>query len=427
MDISKYICDYLVEYNTSVVIPQLGCFTIVNIPSEIRDGMVTPPCKTVKLDSDMSNDDFVFTLYVARKEDISTEQAAEEIRNFYDQNFVEKLSVDQSITIERLGTFSLNESQKIVFEPDANLFKTNFGLDNAYFSFKAPEPPTWNPVVTEPPISNPVVPEPIHVSEPIHIPEPEPIYIPEPEPIQTPEPEIKTTMDTQTNPEESLFDTNNNVRYRENTTRREQTFENQRPPVKTTQKPISKRPKQKEKTKDSNLWLLWVLLIAVVLGVAGYFLYQKFFSSSSKTSVVTIVDEETPIINDEIDESTPNTDIAQTLDDATDKKNALKPENNQQKPSIQPSAPSSVSRGAVGRGTYGIIVASLGNREDAEDHGKNLNKKYGYNYEIIEAVVHGVKRYRVSVDSFDDWKDWRMYVDKWKNQPGCKDAWAVKK
>ena len=434
MDISKYICDYLVEYNTSVVVPQLGCFTIVNIPSEIRDGIVTPPSKSVKLDSEMINDDHVLTLYVARKENISVEQAAEEVRNFYQQYFIQKLPDARNITIERLGVFSIDESEKIVFVSDDNLFKTNFGLDNAYISGKTQEQPTWNPVVPEPPVLNPAVP--VFVSEP----------------VQPSQPEIKENMDTQTNSEESLFNTDSNTRYRENPTRREPKFERQQPPARPTQRPVAKKAKvtkeKKEKSGSSYLWLLWVLLAAAGLGVAGYFFYPKYSPIvsakispllakipfiSSKTPVIDIVveeQEENLEFADETEDITPNTDIANTLDDATAKKNALKPEGNrktQSIPSTSSSVSSSQSQGTVGRGIFGVIVASLPTHEDAEAHGRNLNKKHGYNYEVVEAVVNGARKYRVSVDSFDDWKEANQFVEKWRSRPDCKDAWPARK
>ena len=463
MDINKYICNYLVEYNTSVVVPQLGCLTIVNIPSEIRDGIVTPPSKTVKLDSNISSDDHVLTLYIARKENISVDQAAEGVRNFYQQNFIQKLPGARSVTIEGLGVFSLDESGEIVFVSDENLFKSNFGLDNTYISGKMQEPPVSAPVAPEPPVTIPVAP----VSVPV--------------PVQPSQPENKTNMDTQTNSDESLFNTENNPRYRENTTRKEK-FERQSPPPSTPapsrhpQKPVAQKPKaakapkeKKEKSGGSYWWLI-ILLVIAGLGVAGYFLYPKyspiisakispllekipFISSKTPPAVDIAVEEqeETPDPAEETEDDTSNTDIANTLDDATTKKNALNPEGSQQTQPAKPatttttsststpiktsstststpvSSSSSSSQGSTGRGNYGIIVASLATREDAEAYGRNLSKKHGYSYEVVEAVVNGAKKYRVSVDSFDDWKDWRMYVDKWKNQPGCKDAWAVKK
>ena len=395
--------------------------------------MVTPPCKTVKLDTDMINDDHVLSLYVMRKEDISVEQAAEEIRNFYQQNFVQKLSDNQSVTIDGLGFFSMNESGKIEFVPDANLFKTNYGFENVYITGKAPEPPAWNPVVPEPPILEPIV-----------MPEPEPVFVPEP--VQPPQPEIKETTDSQTNPGENLIDAGDNTRYRENTTRREPRYENQKPPTKQTPKSVSPRPKPKQKEKkekagNSYLLLLFILLGAAGLGVAGYLFYpnistkislllEKIPFISSKTpvdKVVFEVQDEASEFTDETDESTPNTDIAQTLDDATDKKNALKPEGSQSVQSTQKTTTLTQSQGSVGRGKYGIIVASLLTQEDAEEHGRNLNKKHGYSYEVLEAVANGVKRYRVSVDSFDDWKESNVYVEKWKNKPDCNNAWPAKK
>ena len=108
MEISKYIYDYLVEYNTSVVVPDLGCFSIIHKPSEINAGIVMPPSKTVAFDSENTEDDNIFTYYIAKKESITPEQAAEEVRKFYNKFFIQKLTIRrQPVSFPKFGTFSL--------------------------------------------------------------------------------------------------------------------------------------------------------------------------------------------------------------------------------------------------------------------------------------------------------------------------------
>jgi len=132
VDISKYIYDYLVEYNTSVVVPELGCFSIMHKPSEIKDGVVIPPLKTVKFDSDKTEDDNVFTLYIAKKEDITHDQAIKEVKNFYNYFFLHKLALDgKPVALEKFGTFSIDNGN-ICFEPIPNFFKDNFKKINAF-------------------------------------------------------------------------------------------------------------------------------------------------------------------------------------------------------------------------------------------------------------------------------------------------------
>ena len=100
----------------------------------------------------------------------------------------------------------------------------------------------------------------------------------------------------------------------------------------------------------------------------------------------------------------------------------------QPEPSTEPSAPQGVV-GVVGKGKWGIVVASRPTKAEAESFGRNLRAKYGYDYEVISAFTSTTRKttYRVFVDSFDEWNDRVIYENKWKNNPDCRecrDAWA---
>ena len=456
MNISKLIYDYLMEYNTPVVVPDLGCFSIVNIPSEIRDGKVIPPFKTVKLDSENTGNDGVFTSYIARKENITIEQAADNIRNFYHQNFISKLPKTKIIVIEKFGTFSLNEVNNIVFDPDPEFFNDNYGLDYAFFSVNtnqqpqevsvAPEPP---PFVSEPP---PFAPEP-----PPFVPEPEFVFTPDPEPVFSSEPSQPNPK-----PEDSLFDTNDSSRFRENTsrTKRSPMFEKKEPTLKTPKTktpPVPKKQKQKTNTNSSNMWVLWVLLAAAGLGVAGYYFYPTIYPMlfSTKTTVTTLADlEKEPINTEEPDENIPNTELAQTLDEGTDKKNALNPDaskptevqTSQSSTPVQSSPPktqspapvqstppkteskppsNTQSQTNVGQGRYVLIIASFRARSEAERFGKRLPD--GMSFEIVPAMVNGAQWNRVSVGSFDTRDEATRQADQIRSRPYCQDVWVAKR
>jgi len=447
------------ECNSSVVVAELGCFTIVDKPSEIQEGVIIPPLKTIQLDSENTNDDRVFSSYVANKEKITLEQATEDIQLFYQQ--FKKLTLARSITIEEFGTFSLDEYANIVFEPDANFFKKNYGLDNVYFSDNAQQP-LENPVVPEPGPEPVPVPEPVSafVSEPVQPPPPPP-----PPPVEPLQPETKETVDTQQEPNESLFDTGNNTRFRENKTRRSTNFEKQKPPAKPTPKPVPKKTTPKVKSTNSNLWVLWVLLAAAGLGFAAYYYFPTIYPmlfSPSQTTVVNFVDEEEEIFPvdtddaDETDESMPNTEISQTLDEATDKKNALNPESNQQTatstqqtqtPSSSQTSSSSQTQSSpatattstpvtdtkpanvtpiqnnTGRGKYLLVVASLTTRSAAEKHVRKLQAE-GLECEIVDA---GEQRFRVSVASFDNLAEAKQQANQMKSRPYCEGVWVVRR
>ena len=435
MDISRHIYDYLMEFKTSVVVPELGCFTVVDKPSEIREGVVVPPVKTVQFDSENTNDDHLFSLYIANKEKITLEQAIEEIQNFYHQNFIKKLSINRLLTIEEFGTFSLNEIGNIVFEPDDNFFKDNYGLGNAFISDNTQQQSAWNPIVPEP--------EPVFVAEPVQT----------PEASQPPQPETKKTINPQPDPDESLFDPINNARFRENTTRRNANFDRQKTPVKPTPKPVSKKSNPKVETKNSNMWLLWVLIAAAGLCVAGYYFYPTIYSmlfSPSVTTITSIADEDQKTIHvttDETDENLPNTEIAQTIDDATDKKNALNPVNSQQTmPSTTSQTQSSTetktppapvaeskskpaparvtsSQNTTGQGKYLLVVASLTTRSAAEKHVRKLQAE-GYECEIVDA---GNQRFRVSVASYDSLSEATRQADQIRSKPYCEGVWVIRR
>ena len=111
------------EYNKPVIVPDLGCFTIVDQSAEIRNGVDVPAGKTVVLDCENADDDHVLTSYIAEKENITIEQAAEAIKKFYKQFFI--LVFGRTLQFEKFGTFLLNEKKDIIFAPDINFFSEN--------------------------------------------------------------------------------------------------------------------------------------------------------------------------------------------------------------------------------------------------------------------------------------------------------------
>jgi len=464
MDISKYIYDYLMEGNTSVIVPDLGHFSIVDKPSVIQDNIVIPPGKTVKFNCEDSEDNHVFTRYIAEKENITIEQAVQEVYRFYDHYFTLKLAeIGQPIVFENFGTFSLNDFHDIQFEPVTDFFKDSYGLGQVHISGEATIPPPFEdiPVIPEPepvvppeslepepvvppespepkpvvppeslepdPVVPPVPPEP----EPVVPPEPEPVVPPvpsepepvipaEPEPVQPPsEPEqpAQETKKTSPQPGGSLFGASSNTRYRENTERRRPAVETppaqppkaskQSKPPKPQKPPKAPKPPKQPKAKktgNSNLWVLWVLLIAVGLGAAGYFYYPEINKFLTKGRPVTIIaePEAEPEDTGATDEDTPNAEVAQTLDEATDKRNALNPAGSQStEPVRTPSTPVTQSvpqsQGSAGSGNWVLVAGSFRIQSNAEAFQRTLQAE-GFSTEIILAKN---QLYWVSVGSFN--------------------------
>ena len=411
MEINKYIFEYLNEYNTSVVVPDLGRFSIIRKPSEIKDGVVVPPVKSIEFDSNKTDDDGVFTRYLAKKASITQEQAAEEVRMFYNKYFLQKLTINrQPISFDQLGTFSLHAGN-IVFEPVANFFKDNFGLGNAYISSEAkPQPPPIPPQVVAP--------------------KPEPV-IPKPEPVQ-PQTETSSQPVQPKSDDSGLFNMND-ARYRENTERRRQVpplpEQRQEPPVPPQQarkKEIAKRPpkpqkkqkemkEKKEKTSNgSNRWVFWVILIAIVLGVGAYFGYP-YIESRLPTGIASLFAKkpiyvepaETSIFADDDGFFTDsiNGETDQGLDDSTDKRNALNPNESPSASSpattssSQPLQTQTASVPQSKSGRWFVIIGSFGTQSAAETFGKKAQAEDGLNYEVI--FSGNLQRYRVSAGRFD--------------------------
>ena len=518
MEISKYIYDYLVEYKTSIVVPDLGCFSIVQKPSEIKDGVALPPVKTVAFDSENTEDDNIFTYYVAKKEGITSEQAAEEVRKFYNKYFIQKLTIKrETISFAQFGTFLLVKGN-IIFEPVSDIFKDNFGLGNGYISGEtkkqpaapvAPkiEPP--KPVSVKPPapVPLPVKPEPVTKPAPIPVPvpvqaKPEPVMPPIVPIVKEPEPSFKTTSDlpvstpaetqNETQPVqpkadsgESLFNLGDNTRYRENTERRRPAPAVQRhePPVSQQQarkkeaaKPprVQKREKERKEKKEksqkkSHGWVLWILLIAAILGVGGYYGYPYIKSYIPEVSTITsffqkekaeeVEPEETPTFDEDEDAfaaDSLNVEIIQGLEDATDKRVALNPDDSQPTtvetpqttpasttPAATPSTPAAATpstpatatpstpaaatpstpapstpststppaTASASGGRYEVIIGSFGSNSAAESFGRSVQSEG-----ITFRVVNFNQQFRVSAGGFSTYAEAINYLNQISSQ-----------
>ena len=119
MDISQQIRNYLMEHDTHVVVPGLGCFSITDKPSENCNGSV----KTIDFDSENTEDGSIFLTYIAEKENITNEEAHAEVLKFYYKYFIKKLAFHKHVDIENFGAFSLNEACDFVFVPVDGFFE----------------------------------------------------------------------------------------------------------------------------------------------------------------------------------------------------------------------------------------------------------------------------------------------------------------
>jgi len=129
MALSKYIRDLLFRYEC-VIIPDFGGFLTKTISARIdkRTHTLYPPSKRLGFNSQLTENDGLLANYIASVDKVPYENAirfiALEVENW------RKELVIHDITLEEVGTFSLNKEKKLIFEPDpnANFLTDSFGL-----------------------------------------------------------------------------------------------------------------------------------------------------------------------------------------------------------------------------------------------------------------------------------------------------------
>jgi hypothetical protein len=129
MILANYINDLLYRYDC-VIVPDFGGFITNRIGAKVNKFTHTfsPPTKQVTFNNLLKHNDGLLANYIASSENISFEKASTAI----------SLSVirwknelqSKSVKIENLGSLSLTEDKKIIFEPNTqvNYLTESFGL-----------------------------------------------------------------------------------------------------------------------------------------------------------------------------------------------------------------------------------------------------------------------------------------------------------
>lgn len=137
MQLSTYIADLLYRYEC-VIIPGFGAFLTRNQSAQIDENTSTfyPPSKVLSFNRQLQVNDGLLANYVASVEKCSYETALQKVRNF-SGHISSELNSGKSISLNNIGTFSLNEEQSIQFEPihKQNFSTSAFGLS----SFVSPQ------------------------------------------------------------------------------------------------------------------------------------------------------------------------------------------------------------------------------------------------------------------------------------------------
>jgi len=131
MNLANYINDLLYRYDC-VIIPDFGGFVTNRIGATFNTSNQTfnAPAKQLTFNNHLKHNDGLLANYIASAEQISFEKAAAAI-SLSVINWQNKLQRG-SIELNNLGTFSLNEEQKIVFTPttEVNYLTSSFGLSS---------------------------------------------------------------------------------------------------------------------------------------------------------------------------------------------------------------------------------------------------------------------------------------------------------
>lgn len=129
MAIANYIKELLYRYDC-VIVPNFGGFVTNRISAQIDTTSNTfyPPSKQLGFNHHLTHNDGLLANYIASSENLSFEQANTKISEIVTAwNSTVKTS---ALTIDEVGTFSLNAEHHLIFEPvhHVNYLTASFGL-----------------------------------------------------------------------------------------------------------------------------------------------------------------------------------------------------------------------------------------------------------------------------------------------------------
>ena len=132
MQLSTYISDLLYRYEC-VIIPGFGAFLTRYKPASIDETSNTfyPPSKVLSFNRQLQVNDGLLANYVASVEKCSYETALQKVRNF-SAYLSSELNTGKSVSLNKIGEFSLNVERSIQFEPvhKQNFSTSAFGLSS---------------------------------------------------------------------------------------------------------------------------------------------------------------------------------------------------------------------------------------------------------------------------------------------------------
>lgn len=150
MALVQYIRD-LLYLSDKVIVPGFGGFIAHYSPSEFDEGKssLTPPSKWFSFDSSLIEDDLILSKFLQDKLSVSPKEAKKQIKDQVSA-FWEKLYAGETLLLEKIGYFSLDEQKKIRFERDreSNFNIASFGLNEIKVK-PLPQAEPENPLVLQ--------------------------------------------------------------------------------------------------------------------------------------------------------------------------------------------------------------------------------------------------------------------------------------
>ena len=131
MRLATYISDLLYRYEC-VIVPEFGGFITNEISARVNNFTHTfyPPTKQLSFNSHLKNNDGLLANYISSVENISFSDATDIIKEEIN-NWNQSLK-NESIELPRIGSLTLNNDSKLIFEPSLseNYLTSSFGLNS---------------------------------------------------------------------------------------------------------------------------------------------------------------------------------------------------------------------------------------------------------------------------------------------------------
>jgi nucleoid DNA-binding protein len=131
MQLATYIKDLLYRYEC-VIVPGFGAFLTQYRAAQIDENHnFYPPGKTLSFNRQLQTNDGILAHHVASNENCSYEVALQKVRNFAGKISLQ-LSEGETIELQNIGEFFLNNEKKIQFIPSEkeNYSTSSFGLNS---------------------------------------------------------------------------------------------------------------------------------------------------------------------------------------------------------------------------------------------------------------------------------------------------------